>query len=65
MIIDDDGSKWVHSWITWLGITYNGNKVVTPVFHVSHFNKNKIDIHFIYYNALPGYLATQQQDNKQ
>jgi len=63
MIVDDEGGKWVHSWITWLGKTKNGKEIITPVFLVSHFKENKIVIQFIYYNALPGYLATQAIDS--
>lgn len=60
MIIDDSGAKWVHSWITWLGVTRNGKKIITPVFLVAHFKKDKIEILFIYYNELPAYLATKE-----
>ena len=63
MIIDDEGGKWVTNWITWLGKTRNGKEVITPVFHSYHFKENKIEIHFIYFNALPGYLATQESDS--
>ena len=61
MIVDDEGEKWVHSWITWLGKTRSGKEVIVPVFTVSHFKENKINIQFIYFNALPGYLAKQDE----
>lgn len=60
MIVDDEGGKWVHTWITWLGKHRSGKEIIIPVFTVSHFKENKIDIQFVYYNALPGYLANQE-----
>ena len=63
MIVDDDGGKWVHCWLTWLGKTKKGIEVVTPVHFSSHIKENKIVIHFINFNTLPGYLAMQQSDS--
>ncbi len=63
MIVDNEGGKWVHCWLTWIGRLGNGTEIVIPVHLSSHIKENKIEIHFIYYNALPGYLATQTADS--
>ncbi|MFN2457453.1 MAG: hypothetical protein ABR502_04555 [Chitinophagaceae bacterium] len=60
MITDDEGAKWVHSWITWLGKTRNGKEIIVPVFLVAHFKQDKIVILFAHFNALPAYLANKQ-----
>ena len=62
MIVDNEGGKWVHCWLTWIGRSNNGTEVVTPVHLSSLISEGKVEIHFIYFNALPGYLATHKAD---
>lgn len=63
MIIDNEGNKWVHAWMTWIGKTTNGKEVVSPLHISSQVKEGKIDIHFVYFNALPMYMAFQQTDS--
>lgn len=63
MIIDDEGGKWVHCWLTWIGKTKQGKEVVTTVHLSSQIKDNKIDIHFVNVNTLPAYLALQENDS--
>jgi len=62
MIIDNEGGKWVHCWLTWIGRANNGTEVITPVLLSSHIKDNKVEIHFINFDALPGYLAIQGKE---
>ena len=63
MIVDNEGGKWVHCWLTWTGRSGNGTEVVTPVHLSSLIKEGKVEIHFIYFNALPGYRAMQGSDS--
>lgn len=63
MIVDDEGGKWVHAWFTWIGKTKQGKEVITQVHVSSQIKDNKIEIHFVYVNTLPAYLALQAEDS--
>ena len=63
MIVDNEGNKWVHVWMTWVGKTKNGHSVVSPLHISSQVKNDKIALHFVYFNALPAYLALQQPDS--
>ena len=58
-----DGAKWVHCWYTWSGKTKNGKEVSVPAHLSSLIKDNKIVLHFIIVNTLPGYLAMQPSDS--
>lgn len=63
MVITDEGDKWIHCWLLWEGKTKNGKSYSSPVHLVSIVKDNKIVVHFLLYNALPGYLAAHPSDS--
>ena len=62
MIINDNGGKWVHTWLVWKGRTKDGKDVVFPVNISNMVQDNKIVLAGLIYNGLPGYLAVQPSD---
>lgn len=63
MTVNDNGGRWVHTWLTWTGKTKDGKDVIFPVNLSSNVVDNKIVIAGLIYNALPGYLASLPSDS--
>ncbi len=57
MIVNDDGVKWVHSWLLWNGIHKNGIEVKTIVNLGWRIENDKVVIMSVIFNELPMYMA--------
>ncbi len=61
MVIDDDGEKWVNSWVTWKGtLAGNGKELIIPVHATYQFVGDKIVKEHAYYD-LSGFTAMMQE----